>query len=78
MTMFLVLIGIIFFSTITASISSFLTDNMLDNGGDDINEVKRSIDEKSESIIHELDTVKKENQKLHREIEELKEMIKNK
>ena len=78
MTMFLVLIGIIFFSTITASISSFLTDKMLDDGEDDIDEVKRSVEENSKTILHELDTVKKENQKLHREIDELKEMIKNK
>ena len=76
MTMFLVLIGIIFFSTITASISSFLTDKMLDDGEDDIDEVKRSVEENSKTILNELDTVKKENQKLQREIDELKELLK--
>lgn len=41
MTIFLVLIGIIFFSTITASISSFLTENMLESDEDGIDEVKK-------------------------------------
>lgn len=78
MTIFLVLIGIIFFSTITASISSFLTDNMLESDEDDLDEVKRSVNENSERILSELDEVKKENKKLQEEINELKEMIKNK
>ena len=78
MTIFLVLIGIIFFSTITASISSFLTDNMLEGDGDEIDEVKKSVDEKSERILSELDEVRKENRELKAEIDELKELIKNK
>lgn len=78
MTIFLVLIGIIFFSTITASISSFLTDSMLEEGEEEIDEVKKSVDEKSEIILSELEAVRKENQELKDQINELKEMIKNK
>lgn len=78
MTIFLVLIGIIFFSTITASISSFLTENMLESDEDGIDEVKKSVDEKSERILNELDEVRKENRELKKEIDELKELIKNK
>lgn len=78
MTIFLVLIGIIFFSTITASISSFLTENMLESDEDGIDEVKKSVDEKSERILNELDEVRKENRELKNEIDELKELIKNK
>ena len=77
-TIFLVLIGIIFFSTITASISSFLTDKMMDDGGSDVDEIKKSVEENSKTILNELDMVKKENQKLQREMDELKEIIKNK
>ena len=39
--MILILIGIVIFSTITATISSYLTDNMLENGDDGIDEVKK-------------------------------------
>lgn len=78
MTIFLVLIGIIFFSTITASISSFLTENMLESDEDGIDEVKKSVDEKSERILNELEEVRKENRELKKEIDELKELIKNK
>lgn len=78
MTIFLVLIGIIFFSTVTASVSSFLTDRMLDGDDDEIEEVKRSVDEKSERILSELEDVRKENRELKEEISELKELIKNK
>lgn len=78
MTIFLVLIGIIFFSTITASVSSFLTDRMLEGDEDEIDEVKRSVDEKSERILGELEDVRKENRELKEEIRELKELIKNK
>lgn len=78
MTIFLVLIGIIFFSTVTASVSSFLTDRVLEGEEDEIEEVKRSVDEKSERILSELEDVRKENRELKEEISELKELIKNK
>ena len=76
--MILILIGIVIFSTITAAISSYLTDNMLENEDDGIDEVKKRMDEESENIKSELDAIRKENQQLHDEISELKELIKNK
>jgi voltage-gated potassium channel Kch len=78
LTMILILIGIVIFSTITASISSYLTDNMIESEDDGIDEVKKSVEEKSERILSELESVRKENQELRDEINELKEMIKNK
>ena len=77
LTMILILIGIVIFSTITASISSYLTDNMLE-GGNDLDEVKRSVDEKSEEILSELDAVRAENRELQKQINELKELIEKK
>ena len=78
LTMILILIGIVIFSTITASMSSYLTDNMIESEDDGIEEVKKSVDEKSEHILSELESVRKENQELRDEINELKEIIKNK
>lgn len=40
--------------------------------------LKKSVDEKSERILNELDEVRKENRELKKEIDELKELIKNK
>lgn len=77
LTMILILIGIVIFSTITAAISSYLTDNMLENG-DDIDEIKKTMEEESKNIKSELDAIRKENQRLNDEISELKELIKNK
>lgn len=82
----LILIGIFIFSAITAAMSSFLTDRILDEEEDDITqEVNNRIDEKSQIIMNELNSVHEENEKLHQEnmrlheeIEELKVLIKNK
>ena len=79
LTMFLVLFGILMFSAITAAISSFLTDKIVeDSTGDEMKELKRDIGEKSENIIKEIDEVRRENEKLQQQINELKEIIKNK
>lgn len=62
----LILIGIFVFSTITAIISSFLTDRILQDDEDDIKyEIRDAIDEESEKIMSELNTVREENRKLH-------------
>lgn len=82
----LILIGIFIFSAITAAMSSFLTDRILNKEEEDIiGEVNSRIDEQSELIRNELNAVHDENEKLHdenarlhEEIEELKELIKNK
>ena len=79
LTMILILIGIVVFSTITAAISSFLTDRILDDSGDeDIEMLKKSIEDRSDNIVNELNAVRKQNEKLQKEIDELKELIKNK
>ena len=79
LTMFLVLFGILMFSAITAAISSFLTDKIVeDSTGDEMKELKRDIGEKSENIIKEIEEVRRENEKLQQQINELKEIIKNK
>ena len=82
----LILIGIFIFSAITAAMSSFLTDRILDADEEDIiGEVNSRIDEQSSLIMNELNAVHEENEKLHdenkklhEEIEELKELINNK
>lgn len=82
----LILIGIFVFSAITAAMSSFLTDRILDQDEEDIiGELSNRMDEKSKTIMKELNAVHEENEKLHsenarlhEEIEELKEMIMNK
>lgn len=82
----LILIGIFIFSAITAAMSSFLTDRILNEDEEDIiGEVNSRIDEQSELIRNELNAVHEENERLHgenarlhEEIEELKELIRNK
>ncbi len=79
LTMILILIGIIIFSTITAAISSFLTDRILDDDDeDDIEKLKKSMEDQSENIVNELNAVRQQNEKLQKEIDELKDLIKNK
>ena len=79
LTMILILIGIVVFSTITAAISSFLTDRLIEgDSDDDVEKIKKSIEEQSENIVDELNAVREQNQKLQKEIDELKELIKNK
>lgn len=78
-TIILILIGIFVFSTITAAMSSFLTDRILDDEEKDIEKrITEDIDEKSEKILNELKIVREENKKLKDEISELKEYIKEK
>lgn len=81
----LILIGIFVFSTITASISSFLTDRILDSDENSASEIKEIIEEKSDNIMVELENVRMENKQLKdetnelkSELNELKEIINNK
>ena len=75
----LIFAGIFIFSTITAAISSFLTDRLLQSEDEGMkNDIGNGIDEKFESLSDELKAVREENQKLHDEIRELKELIENK
>lgn len=73
----LILIGVFVFSAITAIISSFLTDRILDSDEEDIvSEIEKTIEEKSESIMEELKNVRMENKQLKDETDELKAEIK--
>ena len=76
----LIFVGIFIFSTITAAISSYFTDRLLDNSDEAIEDV---IDEKSvlmkdefTSLKEEINLLHEENRELKEEISELKELIK--
>ena len=64
----LLFIGIFIFSTITAAISSYLTDRLISDEG---------MDEKLDLILSDLDKLQKENDDLKNEIKELKELVNN-
>ena len=72
----LILIGIFVFSTITAAMSSFLTDRIIDADEEDIEEkLTETIEKKSENITNELKLVREENNELKNEIGDLRDEI---
>ncbi|MDO5859123.1 potassium channel family protein [Methanobrevibacter sp.] len=75
LAMILILIGLALVSTITAVMSSFFTDRILENEDD---EIRKAVEENSQTIMNELMTVKEENRQLRDEISELKELIERK
>lgn len=73
----LILIGVFVFSVITALMSSFLTDRILDDDEEDrVSEIQETIEEKSENIMAEIKSVRMENKQLKDEANELKVEIK--
>ena len=73
----LILIGVFVFSAITALMSSFLTDRILDDDDEDrVSEIQETIEEKSENIMAEIKSVRMENKQLKDEANELKAEIK--
>lgn len=72
----LILIGVFVFSAITALMSSFLTDRILDDEEDRVSEIQETIEEKSENIMAEIKSVRMENKQLKDEANELKAEIK--
>ena len=73
----LILIGVFVFSVITALMSSFLTDRILDDDEEDrVSEIQEIIEEKSENIMAEIKSVRMENKQLKDEANELKAEIK--
>lgn len=82
-SIFLIIAGIFIFSTITAAISSYFTDRILNLNDSELEEdVSNVLDEKIHTINDELITIKKElqlsrkeNNELKEEINELKELI---
>lgn len=76
LSIILILIGVFVFSAITAIISSFLTDRILDKDEEDIvSEIQQAIEEKSENIMDELNSLRMENKQLKDETNELKSEI---
>ena len=75
-TLLLIVVGIFIVSTITAAISSYLTDRLVSSDEETaMDEIKQTIDSNSKEIIAELETIRQENKKLQAEINELKEKI---
>lgn len=73
----LILIGVFVFSAITALMSSFLTDRILDDDEEDrVSEIQETIEEKYENIMAEIKSVRMENKQLKDEANELKAEIK--
>lgn len=73
----LILIGVFVFSAITALMSSFLTDRILDDDEENrVSEIQETIEEKSENIMAEIKSVRMENKQLKDEANELKAEIK--
>ena len=73
----LILIGVFVFSAITALMSSFLTERILDDDEEDrVSEIQETIEEKSENIMAEIKSVRMENKQLKDEANELKTEIK--
>lgn len=73
----LILIGVFVFSAITALMSSFLTDRILDDDEEDrVSGIQETIEEKSENIMAEIKSVRMENKQLKDEANELKVEIK--
>lgn len=79
-TVLLIFIGIFVFSTITAAMSSYLTDRLLNQGEDDLDKIvennAKSINKELDQIKAELEITQKQNRELKDEILELKELIK--
>ena len=73
----LILIGVFVFSAITALMSSFLTDRILDDDEEDrVSEIQETIEEKYENIMAEIKSVRMENKQLKDEANEIKAEIK--
>lgn len=73
----LILIGVFVFSVITALMSSFLTDRILDDDEEDrVSEIQELLKKKSENIMAEIKSVRMENKQLKDEANELKAEIK--
>ena len=71
-TIILIIVGIFIFSTITAAISSYLTDRFLN---EEENGIESSIEENVKPINEDLSNIKKELEATHRQNEELKQEI---
>ncbi|WP_296808209.1 potassium channel family protein [uncultured Methanobrevibacter sp.] len=78
-TILLIIVGIFIVSTITAALSSYLTDRLMGNNENEMaDDIRSIVEDNSREVMDELKAVREENKKLHEEINELKELIDNK
>lgn len=75
-TIVLIIVGIFIFSTITAVISSYFTERLIKQEDEDIDENFELISNEINEIKKDLEKTHKENAELKQEIIELKELIK--
>ena len=80
-SLFLIIAGIFVFSTITAAISSYFTDRLLNNNEESFDEtfeeiLDKKVNSELQSINNKLEEVHKENKELKQEINELKKLLK--
>lgn len=75
-TLFLIIVGIFVVSTITAALSSYLTDRLMEKEEEDIvGDIRLSVEENSQNIMDELKIIRQENKRLQDEIDELKKKM---
>ena len=75
-TLLLIIVGIFVVSTITAALSSYLTDRLMEKEEDDIvGDIRISVEENSQNIMDELKIIRQENKRLQDEIDELKKKM---
>ena len=75
-TLLLIIVGIFVVSTITAALSSYLTDRLMEKEeGDIVGNLRLSVEENSQNIMDELKIIRQENKRLQDEIDELKKKM---
>lgn len=75
-TLLLIIVGIFIVSTVTAAMSSYLTDRLIESDEDKFRKnIENTLQKNSNDIMNELKAVREENKKLQDEINELKELI---
>ncbi|WP_405279771.1 ion channel [Methanobrevibacter sp.] len=77
-TLLLIIVGIFVVSTITAALSSYLTDRLMEKEeGNIVGNLRLSVEENSQNIMDELKIIRQENKRLQDEIDELKKKMDN-
>lgn len=75
-TLLLIIVGLFIVSTITAAMSSYLTDRLLSSDEETMmDDIKEALDNNSKEIMGELEQIRQENKRLQEEINELKEKM---
>lgn len=78
-TLLLIVVGLFIVSTVTAALSSYLTDRLMSNDEEIVmDDIKDLLEENSDIIMAELKEIRQENKRLKDEISELKKQINDK